>query len=200
MEVNRKFIIENYQELGDCLVIAKCDYHKDLVCDENSVKGGGWWRLDDDTITLYGSSEQFGKAELDDILKCFVNNNVFNTPLLEYPITDDFYFIYDNGNERIKIKNMKTIKDKLKDIGTLKTLCINRARDIVRIDDKEEYYFNSIEYDENTVTVKFEPKHYEERYDKLKTITLKIDEISKDDSEWINYIAELNAKCYTRIS
>ena len=114
MEVNRKFIIENYQELGDCLVIAKCDYHKDLVCNEDSVKGGGWWRLDDDTITLYGSSEQFGKAELDDILKCFENGNVFNTPLLEYPITDEVYFIYDNGNERIKIKNMKTIKDKLK--------------------------------------------------------------------------------------
>ena len=95
---------------------------------------------------------------------------------------------------------MKTIKDKLKDIGTLKTLCINRARDIVRIDDKEEYYFNSIEYDENMVTVKFEPKHYEERYDKLKTIILKIDEIDKDESEWIVYISELDAKCYTRIS
>ena len=39
--------------------------HKDLVVGYEKVWGGGWWARDDDrkTITLYGSSCDFGSAD-----------------------------------------------------------------------------------------------------------------------------------------
>ena len=36
-----KFIIETDDEIGDCLIIAKCTYHHELAIDKTKVKGGG---------------------------------------------------------------------------------------------------------------------------------------------------------------
>lgn len=41
MDIFPKFIIETDDELGDCLIISKCTYHKELVTDHTKVKGGG---------------------------------------------------------------------------------------------------------------------------------------------------------------
>lgn len=74
MDLFSKFIIE-----GDDLILAKVTYHNELVTDISKVRGGGMFSYDSDakTFTLYGESAQFGRAELDDIRKCFACGNVY---------------------------------------------------------------------------------------------------------------------------
>jgi hypothetical protein len=74
MDVFPKFIVE-----GDCLILGKCTYHKQLAIDRGQVKGGGWWKLDREnkTLTLSGDSFDFGAASPEDIKACIESGNVF---------------------------------------------------------------------------------------------------------------------------
>ena len=102
MDVFPKFIIETDNELGDCLIIAKCTYHKQLVTDTSKVKGGGWWKLNQETNTfiLYGQSEDFGKATFENIKKCIESGNVYRNS----SCINTYNFSYDKGSEIIVIK------------------------------------------------------------------------------------------------
>jgi len=93
-----KFIIETNDELGDCLIVAKCTYHKQLVSDITKTKGGGWWTLDFDNslFTLYGDSKDLGKAKILDIAKCVQNKKVFQSSSLRRFLTDRYKFQYKN--------------------------------------------------------------------------------------------------------
>ena len=107
MDVFPKFIIETDDEEGDCLIIAKCTYHKQLVTFENKVKGGGWWELDKENslFTLYGESFDFGKAKFEDVLNCVRNKKVFSSVSLLRNLTEDFKFQYKNQfGEIIKLE------------------------------------------------------------------------------------------------
>lgn len=100
MDVFPKFIIE-----GNNLIIAKCTYHKDLVTDKEQVKGGGMWNLNDHTITLYGSSSDFGAASVENIKRCIDAGNVWSDQYEINNICDDYNFVYVNVfMERIKLK------------------------------------------------------------------------------------------------
>lgn len=99
-DVFPKFIVE-----GNCLIIAKCTYHKELVTDKEKVKGGGLWKWDREKkeITLYGSSFDFGRASTEDIKTCIEAGNVF----LSYEggrNVSDQSFILKTGIEIIKLK------------------------------------------------------------------------------------------------
>lgn len=74
MDTFPKFIVE-----GDCLILGKCTYHKQLATLFTEVKGGGWWRWDQEKneIHLSGKSEDFGQASPDDIRACIKAGNVF---------------------------------------------------------------------------------------------------------------------------
>ena len=67
MDIFPKFIVE-----GNNLIICKCTYHRQLVTNEEEVKGGGWFQFDRDTptFTLSDDSHQYGKASIEDIKKC----------------------------------------------------------------------------------------------------------------------------------
>jgi hypothetical protein len=106
MDVFPKFIIETDDELGDCLIIAKCTYHRELATDIKKVKGGGGWRLDEEgnRFTLYGESFDFGRAKIEDIKNCIKAGNVFSNPCLCYPITDKHEFYYDYDGAIINLK------------------------------------------------------------------------------------------------
>lgn len=106
MDVFPKFIIETDDELGDCLIIAKCTYHKQLATDVSKVKGGGWWILkqESNTMILHGDSTDFGKATLQDIIKCIEKGNVYRNKSCQYSIVDNFNFSYNTGSEIIVIK------------------------------------------------------------------------------------------------
>jgi len=91
-----KFIIET-RDKGDCLIIAKCKYHKQLVSDKDKVKGGGWWILDreNSTFTLHGNSHDFGAASMEDIKNCVLNKNVFTSRSLNKNLSN-FIFKYQD--------------------------------------------------------------------------------------------------------
>ena len=105
MDVFPKFIIETDDELGDCLIIAKCTYHKELAIDIAKVKGGGWWMLKDKMLILKGESHDFGKASMEDIKNCIQKGNVFTNPYLTSSIAQKYEFGYDTGTEIVKILN-----------------------------------------------------------------------------------------------
>lgn len=101
MEVFPKFIIETHDQEGDCLIVTKCTYHKQLVTDINKVKGGGWWKLDNEKglFTLHGNSHDFGRAKIEDIASCVQRKKVFSSSDLIINLTDEFRFQYkyDDG-------------------------------------------------------------------------------------------------------
>ncbi len=97
MELFNKFIIETDDQKGDCLIIAKCTYHKQLVVNTEKVKGGGWWYLDGyKKIILHGESYDFGRANIEDISNCIKLKRVFRTKSLLWDMTDDYSFKYKN--------------------------------------------------------------------------------------------------------
>ena len=99
MEKFPKFIIETRAEKGDCLIIAKCTYHKQLVTDVSKVKGGGWWTMDRErtTFTLHGDSQEFGKAKIEDIANCVQRGKVYTSvSLCDNLKNDGFKFQYKN--------------------------------------------------------------------------------------------------------
>jgi hypothetical protein len=96
MSVFPKFIIETNDELGDCLIIAKCIFHKQLATNIEKVKGGGLFAFDKDnsTFILSGESYDFGMAKVEDIKNCIALGNVFTNRGLFRSISDDFSFKY----------------------------------------------------------------------------------------------------------
>lgn len=98
MSVFPKFIIETNELEGDCLILGKCTYHKQLATDVKKVKGGGWWTLDRDNsiFTLHGDSHDFGKAKIEDISNCVQRKKAFTDPSLDKNISIDFKFQYRN--------------------------------------------------------------------------------------------------------
>lgn len=94
MDVCPKFVVINDPEEGYCLIIAKCTYHKQLVYDINTVKGGGWWEYNTSTktFTLFGESHDFGKAKISDIITCIKNGKIFRDKYLARQLTRDDKF------------------------------------------------------------------------------------------------------------
>ena len=98
MDVFPKFIIED----GN-LIIAKATYHRQIAHDINLVTGGGWWRRKDNIFTLYGDSDQFGKATLEAIAECIKEKKVYTNYTCSHSIADEHLFFYDTGSELIPL-------------------------------------------------------------------------------------------------
>lgn len=96
-----KFVIED-----DCLILSKVSYHRELISDESKVKGGGWYRYNNENkcFIFSGESHDFGKASFEDIKECIINNKVFTNKYQTHDISTDFDFYYDIGSEIINLK------------------------------------------------------------------------------------------------
>lgn len=66
----KKFIVNN----GN-LVIGHVDFHKELVKDHSTTKGGGWWEYDKEKniMYLYSESMDFGQAKREDVIQAIQN-------------------------------------------------------------------------------------------------------------------------------
>jgi hypothetical protein len=103
MDIFNKFIIETDEELGDCLILGRITYHKQLAFNEENVKSGGWWGEKDGRITFHGSSHDFGRATYEQVYDAVMNNKVFTSYILEHPINDKYKFSYDKQSEIVDI-------------------------------------------------------------------------------------------------
>ena len=106
-DVFPKFIIETDVEEGDCLIVAKCTYHKQLATDPKKVKGGGWWSLNSEknTFTLHGESTDFGPSKLEDITECVRRGKVYTSPSLVGNLVEMGYkFQYRNECGEMGVK------------------------------------------------------------------------------------------------
>jgi hypothetical protein len=103
MDLLPKFTIETTESKGDCIILGKCLFHKELAKDITKVKGGGWWTLDKDNsiFTLYGDSQDFGRAKIEDIASCVQRKKVFSSSSLMRNLTDDFKFQYKDQYGKI---------------------------------------------------------------------------------------------------
>lgn len=102
-ETYPKFIIINDPNLGLCMIIGRCVFHRELSNNIEEVKSGGWWELNRETseFTLFGSSDQFGEALFEDILACVKENKVFRNRGLCYNYEKPFTFRYRNDSGEI---------------------------------------------------------------------------------------------------
>lgn len=101
-DVFPKFIIED----GN-LILGKCTYHNQLATDRAKVNGGGMYRFEvsTNTFTLYGESQDFGRADLEDIQACFADGKVYSNMACTHSICDSANFQYqDIYGEIIKLK------------------------------------------------------------------------------------------------
>ena len=96
-----KFIVE-----GDSLILSEVTFHKELATVKKRVKGGGWYRMDKENqiITFYGQSYDFGKATLEDIQSCVLSGKVYSDKKMNTNLQVDYKFYYDNGTEIIELK------------------------------------------------------------------------------------------------
>ena len=103
MDLFPKYIVED-----DCLIIGKVSYHKELATDKTKVKGGGWFRWDNEgskrILILYGSSNDFGKASLNDVKICVEAGKVFTDKFQINELPNEIGILYDTGTELIKLR------------------------------------------------------------------------------------------------
>jgi len=99
MPVN-KYIVED-----DCIVMAKCDYHKQLVIDNTKVQGGGMFTLDTKkkTIIFYGDSYKFGGVDKEDMQRAVNDKKIYmGRKRKKFPYTEYKLIIIFN-KEHIKL-------------------------------------------------------------------------------------------------
>lgn len=111
-DVFPKFIIED----GN-LIIAKCKYHKQLVNDkdQDKVKGGGWWKIENDTLILFGDSYEFGQATFETIKTCINKGTIFSDKYKTTNISKKYKFAYYNGIEKIYFTTQTKLKNETTD-------------------------------------------------------------------------------------
>ena len=98
MPLFQKFIIED-----GCLIMMNVVYHSQIVTQQDKVKGGGWFLMNQlsNIYTFYGDSKDYGKAAVEDIRACIKNGKVFFSACKTINISGKHHFCYDTGTEVI---------------------------------------------------------------------------------------------------
>jgi hypothetical protein len=94
-----KFIVE-----GDCLIMSAVTFHKELATVKTLVKGGGWYKQEENKITFYGRSYDFGEATPEDILSCIVAGNIFGDKKKKNRLSEAYKFFYENDDKLFELK------------------------------------------------------------------------------------------------
>jgi len=97
-----KFVIEN-----DQFKISRCvEYHREMVRDNQKVQGGGLFVIEGEDLYLYGSSDEFGTASLEDVKRTLPDYGSW---------ASHFNFYYSDCKNSIDIfKNPILLQSKIK--------------------------------------------------------------------------------------
>lgn len=89
------------------------------------------------------------------------------------------------------MKRIKDIKETLEKATNLQYLAYSRIKEILEINDKRAYLYHpvNIEFDHDTVTVRFENTNSDYLDFEFETLSLK--ELEMNDEEWNNHINKL---------
>lgn len=110
MDVFPKFIIEDLEEDGICLLLGKVTYHKHLAHNIKNVKGGGGFSMDREKmeIVLFGESYDFGRASMEDLIYCVQRKRCFTSWTLVNNLSLEFRFFWKNPDgELIDLQESK---------------------------------------------------------------------------------------------
>jgi len=103
MELLPRYIVED-----DFIMLGEVAYQGHLATDKTKVKGGGNYLFDKtkNAFIFYGTSVEFGKASLEDVMNCVANGAVFSekSKLLSVGNSFDYYYLTDN-NKYVKLPN-----------------------------------------------------------------------------------------------
>lgn len=99
-DVYPKFILE-----GDSIVMARVSFHKELIINPMNVKGGGWFKKskDGNTYTFYGSSEDFGEADVSKLKACVQNDRVFTNRSKKHSIATKYTFRHETMDDSVTL-------------------------------------------------------------------------------------------------
>lgn len=90
-DIYPKFLLD-----GDCLIIGKVTYHKQLSVNPKKAKGGGLWSFEDEeTIILRGESFQFGPPLVSDLKQAVASGKVFRSKFCIGKIEGKKFFFVD---------------------------------------------------------------------------------------------------------
>lgn len=89
------------------------------------------------------------------------------------------------------MKRIKDIKETLEKATNLQYLAYSRTNEILEINDKRAYLYHpvNIEFDHDTITVRFENTNSDYLDFEFETLSLK--ELEMNDEEWNNHINKL---------
>ncbi len=106
MDVFPKWIVEDLQEDGVCLILGKATYHKQIAHTVKNVKGGGWWRKDEEAkeFYLHGTSEDFGSPSMEDLAKCIQGKRCFTSYALTRNLSEYKFFWLTVSGEKIDLE------------------------------------------------------------------------------------------------
>jgi len=105
--MHQKYIVQD----GNIL-LAKVQFHKQLVTNPEGVRGGGQYRLDADkmTIKFFGRSHDYGDSDFDEVSRAIAEGKVYyrNTHRDQNKIFGDYqmYIIDIYGKEHLIKKNI----------------------------------------------------------------------------------------------
>lgn len=101
-----KFIIKN-----DLFILGWVKFHKELTSDRQGILGGGWWHLstNENELTLYGFSTDFGAVTKEQIIDVFVNG-VVPSQVLRY-LDKVFYSPWVDKEKALKERELIMLVD-----------------------------------------------------------------------------------------
>jgi hypothetical protein len=104
--VHDKFIVIQDTKSNDniCLIIGKVQYHNELSHPSFKVLGGGLWSIEDNIMSLFGISHEFGPFNIDDVKVAVENKRVYTSYIMNKNLTDKYTFVVKQDGEVINLK------------------------------------------------------------------------------------------------
>ena len=100
--IHPKFVLIN-----DAIILGKVEFHREFAHGTDNISSGGWFSVDgpNKTFTLYGSSDDFGRATLREVQHAVEHNKVFSNYEDEskHSLTHKYKFIFKDETKRKKL-------------------------------------------------------------------------------------------------